>query len=275
MSSKLLSHRSALCNVVRRIALEAGEIIMPYYDGLDDLQTEEKADGSPVTQADRAAEAFITEKLFELVGNDIPVIGEEAVADGKIGDLSGCDYFWLVDPVDGTREFIAGGDDFTVNIGLIHKGNPVLGVILAPARNELYCGYISEDGTSSAFRYIEETDRDKEMRVRNVPKFGMTVMASTHHRAGGRLDQFLEDYKVEKIVRRASSLKICAVAAGKADLYVRLGPTGEWDTAAGDAILRAAGGMIVDFTTKAPLAYGRTDKEFVNPEFMAAGLDFF
>ena len=273
MSAKLLSHRGALCNMVRRIAVEAGEIILPFYDGVHDLDVSSKSDGSPVTQADKQAEDFITKELLRVMP-DITVIGEESAAQDGTPSEPG-EYFWLVDPLDGTREFIAGGDDFTVNIALIHKHEPVLGVIYAPAKDELYAGYTKEDGSAKAFRIIAETGREKDMRVRRVPKAGLTVMASSHYRSGGRLDSFLEEYKVEKVIRRASSLKICALAAGKADLYARLGPTGEWDTAAGDAILRAAGGVIKAFETREPLRYGAGGGDFLNPEFVAASGDLF
>lgn len=271
MSVKLLAHRAALCNMVRRIAVDAGELILRYYDGIESMTHDTKGDGSPVTQADREAEKLIEEALRKIL-SDIPVIGEEGAGGGH--DLSAQDYFWLVDPLDGTQNFIQGGKDFTVNIGLIYKSNPVLGVVYAPERGELYAGYTEEDGNGRAFRYFEDSDNEKDIRVRKAPAEGLTVMTSTRYPTGGRMDVFLQDYKVARIQQRASSLKICAIANGKADMYPRLGKTCEWDTAAGDAILRAAGGIIKDLHGN-DFIYGRGNAGFENPEFIAASREIF
>jgi len=268
-ADRLLSHFAALCNTVRRIAVEAGHATLAHFDESGSMEVETKGDGSPVTIADREAEAIIERKLKEILP-DIPIIGEEAAAEGRLPDLAGADYFWLVDPLDGTKEFISGSGDYTVNIALVHKGTPVLGVIYAPAKGELYAGH-AEGG---AVRWLEDTDAEKVIHVRRPPKEGLTVVASRNHGDGGRLDAFLDGHKVEKLIKRGSSLKICAVAAGKADLYPRFGPTCEWDTAAGDAILRAAGGMLAT-TGGQPFTYGHADRKFLNPEFIAAPRDFF
>ncbi len=273
MSSKLLLHRAALCNTVRRIALEAGEITLEYFDEAGYDGADSKADGSPVTLADQEAEKLIQKRLEDMLPG-IPMIGEEASAAGHKPDLTGHDYFWLVDPLDGTKEFISGSGDYTVNIALIHKGAPVLGVVFAPAVGELYAGYTEESGNTKAIRWLEETGSEKDIRVRRPPREGLTVVASKSHGSSQRLDQYLNDYKVEKLVKRGSSLKICIIAAGKADLYPRFGPTSEWDTAAGDAVLRAAGGVIVDLQGE-PLTYGGADPKFLNPEFIAAPRGFF
>lgn len=273
MSSKLLLHRAALCNTVRRIALEAGEITLEYFDEAGYDGADSKADGSPVTLADQEAEKLIQKRLEDMLPG-IPMVGEEASAAGHKPDLTGQDYFWLVDPLDGTKEFISGSGDYTVNIALIHKGAPVLGVVYAPAAGELYAGYTEENGNAKAMRWLEETGSEKDIRVRRPPREGLTVVASKSHGSSQRLDQYLNDYKVEKLVKRGSSLKICIIAAGKADLYPRFGPTSEWDTAAGDAVLRAAGGIIVDLQGK-PLTYGGADPKFLNPEFIAAPRGFF
>lgn len=273
MSSKLLLHRAALCNTVRRIALEAGEITLEYFDEAGYDGADAKADGSPVTLADQEAEKLIQKRLEDMLPG-IPMIGEEASAAGHKPDLTGHDYFWLVDPLDGTKEFISGSGDYTVNIALIHKGAPVLGVVYAPAVGELYAGYTEENGNAKALRWLEDTGSEKDIRVRRPPKEGLSVVASKSHGSSQRLDQYLSEYKVEKLVKRGSSLKICIIAAGKADLYPRFGPTSEWDTAAGDAVLRAAGGIIVDLQGK-PLTYGGADPKFLNPEFIAAPRGFF
>jgi 3'(2'), 5'-bisphosphate nucleotidase len=260
--SKLLSHFPALCNMVRRVAHEAGEITLEYFEEGMILSSDMKGDGSPVTEADRRAEEHIAKVLKEEFP-EIPVVGEEAVAQGAIHDLSQSEYFWLVDPLDGTREFIIGSPDFTVNIALIKNSEPVLGVIYAPARGEMYSGY--EGGAAS--RWLEETGNEKEIRVRKPSRNGLVVIASKN-RAGEALDNYLAEQKVEKIIRRGSSLKICAVASGKADIYPGLWETCEWDTAAGQAILNAAGGEIVTLED-APLRYGLGGSHFINPSFIA------
>lgn len=273
MSSKLLLHRAALCNTVRRIALEAGEVTLDYFDEAGYEGADTKADGSPVTLADQEAEKLIQKRLEDMLPG-IPMIGEEASAAGHKPDLSGHDYFWLVDPLDGTKEFISGNGDYTVNIALIHRGDPVLGVVYAPAIGELYAGYTEENGNARALRWLEETGTEKDIRVRRPPREGLTVVASKSHGSAQRLDQYLGEYKIEKLSKRGSSLKICIIAAGKADLYPRFGPTSEWDTAAGDAVLRAAGGIIMNMQGK-PLTYGGAAPKFLNPEFIAAARSFF
>lgn len=274
MSEKLLTHSTALTNIVRRIAEQAGDIILEYFDGLKDISSTSKSDGSPVTEADKQSESFIYSQLKELMP-DIPVIGEEAYSKGERQDLTKGEYFWLVDPLDGTRSFIRGEEDFTVNIALIHKGNPVLGVVNAPAKEEIYCGYIDhETSAGNAFRYYENGNKEKSIKTRKIPAQGLCVMTSGSISNMSRYQEFLENYKVARITRLASSLKICAIARGKADLYLRLGSTGEWDTAAGHAILRAAGGDIRNLQGK-PLRYGTGNKTMINPEFIAASNDFF
>lgn len=266
---KLLENLGALCNMVRRIAVEAGEITLKYLDEAEDMQVDVKNDDSPVTLADREAEMYIQMSLEKLLPS-VPVVGEEAAALGRLPDFDAAEHFWLVDPLDGTREFIEGGGDYTVNIALIHKGEPVLGVVYAPAKGELFAGY----GPGTAVRWMQDTDKEKEISVRPVPGKGMTVVASKSHGDNEKLDRFLENFKVEKLVKKGSSLKICAVAEGKADMYPRFGPTCEWDTAAGDAVLRAAGGMITDLEGEA-LRYGGADPKFLNPEFVACSFAWF
>lgn len=297
MSGKLLAHPPALCNAVRRIALEAGEVILRYFDPDGAQSVWEKDDGSPVTCADREAEALIHAALADITPG-VPMIGEEASAQGHIPDLSGTEYFWMVDPLDGTKEFIAGREEFTVNIALIRfdggaevaaqgggaqegaspvgagqeapgrRGVPILGVVYAPAKGELYTGC----GPGTALRWLEETDSEKPVRTRKAPPEGLTVATSRSHGNAAQIEKFLSEYKVAKLLRSGSSLKICAIAAGKADLYPRLGPTSEWDTAAGDAVLRAAGGRITDLDG-APLVYGRAERKFINPPFLARSGD--
>ncbi|MDE1151681.1 MAG: hypothetical protein PW788_04010 [Micavibrio sp.] len=192
----------------------------------------------------------------------MPMVGEEAVAAGNIPDISG-GRFWLVDPLDGTKEFITGGGDFTVNIALMENFQPVMGIIYAPVSDELYYG-----AEGKAFMSLGGKP-EQETRVRTAPAAGITVVASKRHGDPERLNEFLRPHKVAGMSNRSSSLKFCVLAAGQADLYPRLGPTSEWDTAAGDAILRAAGGKVATLDGK-PLPYGKSDRKFLNPEFVAS-----
>lgn len=260
--SKLLSHPQALSNVMRRLAQEAGEITLDFFEEGMRLDADEKADGSPVTEADRRAEAHIIKELEDLFPG-VPVVAEECMAAGVCPDLTGQEYFWLIDPLDGTREFVAGSMDYTVNIALIKHGAPHMGVIYAPALGEMYL----TDGEGGATRWLEDTGTEKSIRVRRPSRSGLVVIASKN-RGAAEIDKYLEEQKVEKIIRRGSSLKICAVAMGRADLYPGFGATCEWDTAAGHAILRAAGGDIV-MLDGAPLTYGHADRKFINPSFIA------
>lgn len=261
--TKILQHLPALCNQIRRVAVEAGDITLNHFDDAGYQGADAKADGSPVTLADQEAEHFITEKLKEIVP-DVLVVGEEAASEGYRPDLEEHEYFWLVDPLDGTKEFISGSGDYTVNIALIHKGEPVLGVVYAPVHGELYAGC----GEGTAIRWMEDNDNEKPIHVREVPNEGMTIVSSKSHGSGEKLDNFLSHYKIKKQVKRGSSLKICSVASGKADMYPRFGPTCEWDTAAAHAVLRSAGGRLTDING-AELSYGGRDPKFLNPEFIA------
>jgi 3'(2'), 5'-bisphosphate nucleotidase len=260
--SKLLSHPQAVCNILRRIAHEAGEITLDYFEEGMTVATDSKDDGSPVTEADKRAEAYILKELRDQFP-DVPMVAEECMSQGVCPDLKGHEYFFLIDPLDGTRGFAAGSKDYTVNIGLIKNGAPYQGVIYAPAHGEMF----STDGEGGAIRWAEDSGSEKSIRVRRPSKGGLVVMASKN-RAHAEVDKYLEEQKVEKIIRRGSSLKICAVAMGKADLYTGFGETCEWDTAAGHAILQAAGGDIVTLEG-IPLSYGHVERKFINPSFLA------
>lgn len=261
------TYRTALCNIVRRAAIAAGDVTLDYFDesGVPDAMV--KADGSPVTQADQAAEELIIKALQD-IDPAVPIVAEEAVAAGRIPDLTGQARFWLVDPLDGTRGFISGSGEYCVNIALVENGAPVLGVIYAPVGGDLYAGF----GPDTALRYRVDDDREKPIQCRRVPHNGVTVTASRHFGDADRLDRMLDSLKVEKMLRRSSALKFCAIAAGKADVYIRTGETSEWDSAAGHAILLAAGGDVVDQAGR-PLTYGHADRGFKNPDFAAASDD--
>lgn len=249
----------ALAEKLVPAAYAAGEIELKYYR--QGAEVIDKADGSPVTLADQEAEQLIAAALKD-IAPDIPMVGEESVAAGIIPDISSGRFF-LVDPLDGTKEFITGGGDFTVNIALLENFVPVMGVIYAPVSGHLYYG-----AAGQAFM-AEGGGMAQPIRVRPAPPQGLTVVASKRHGDPERLNEFLGSWTVDAMVNRSSSLKFCVIAAGEADLYPRLGPTSEWDTAAGDAILRAAGGRVTQLDG-APLVYGKVDKRFLNPEFVAS-----
>ncbi len=262
---RILNYLPALCAQVRRVAMTAGDACLDHFlpEGMDRASVITKSDGSPVTLADKASEDIIAKGLADIAPG-ILMVGEEQVADGMgPTTLDGHAYYWMVDPLDGTLEFIKGSGDFTVNIALMHNHQPILGVIYAPYSGDLYAAH----GPGTAIKWTIETKRDKPIKTRQPPRGGLTVMASAHYHSP-EVEAFLEEYKVEKLIKRGSSLKFCTIAAGKADLYPRLGPTCEWDTAAADAILRAAGGQITTLDG-APLTYGKIDQKFINPAFIA------
>ena len=165
MSNRLLEHPAALCNMVRRIAREAGEITLRHFDDAGYEGADTKGDGSPVTVADQEAEDFIKAALADITP-DVPMVGEESVSGGDIPDLSKTEYYWMVDPLDGTKEFISGSGDYTVNIALLHHHKPVLGVVFAPVPGELYAGH----GLGTAVRWLEDSDSEKPVQVRQPPR---------------------------------------------------------------------------------------------------------
>lgn len=221
--------------------------------------TEIKSDRSPVTEADRAAEKHILAGL-RAATPDIPAIGEEEVASGIM--LDGGDVYWLVDPLDGTREFAAGRDDFTVNIGLIRDGAPVLGAVALPAYFQLYTGLRGH----GAVRY----EHGEACAIQAVVPSGegLRVLASRHYADDQRLKNWLAGRKVASVGNIGSAAKFVRVAEGRADFYPRLGPTMEWDTAAPQAVVEAAGGHVVD-ESGAALRYGK--KGWLNPPFLCTG----
>ena len=251
-----------LIAVLCLIAKRAGQVILTYYAEGGDIEVRSKDDDSPVTDADEAAETFILQAL-ETLTPKIPVVSEEAMAAGARPDISG-GLFWLVDPLDGTKEFLARNDEFTVNIALIQDGAPIAGVVHAPAMAMTWAGA----GAGSAT--VSQSDQPPEgIEVRRPPEDGLVAVASRRHGAARDLDRFLADYDVAEQVEAGSSLKFCLVASGTADLYPRFGRTMEWDTAAGHAVLVAAGGSVTRADDGSPLGYGKPG--FENPNFIARG----
>ena len=240
-------------------ARQAGALIMQHYAGA--VERREKADKSPVTAADEEAEQLILRGLREVAPN-IPVVAEESAAAGHLPDISGGTFF-LVDPLDGTKEFLNRNGEFTVNIALIENGLPVAGVVFAPAVDRLFWG-------NSTGAFEESRGQRRQIKTRPTPKEGLVAIASRSHR--DRLtDEYLAHYPIANLIAAGSSLKFCVIAAGEADLYPRHGSTMEWDTAAGHAVLAAAGGRVTRLDGKTPLTYGNTREKFLNPSFVAWG----
>ncbi|WP_323795088.1 3'(2'),5'-bisphosphate nucleotidase CysQ [Nisaea sp.] len=252
--------KQTLLNEVILIARDASALIMKYYEG--EIEVDEKTDGSPVTAADRAADALIFPALEKLTP-EIPIISEESFADGHNPDVSG-GTFWLVDPLDGTKEYIRRNGDFTVNIGLVENCEPTLGVVLTPVDGRASAGFVG----GGAFE--EEADGTRTpISVREAKPEALTVVGSRSHRSP-ELEEYIKTLKPAQSISRGSALKFCLVARGEADVYPRTGPTCEWDTAAGHAVLNAAGGTMTAFDGT-PFRYGKSGEKFLNGMFIAKG----
>lgn len=249
------------------IASRAGALIMDVYRR-DDLGVETKTDGSSVTEADRLAETLILDELNRLAP-DLPVIAEEAMAEGDMPEHG--ETFALVDPLDGTREFINRNGEFTVNIALIHQGRPAMGVVFVPARSEIYVAENTMKAWRARLEPGAEAPSDGELlSIRRCPETGPVAVASRSHRSP-ETNQILTQYNIAETVSAGSSLKFCLIAAGEADLYPRLGRTMEWDTAAGQAVAEAAGARVLDHETGKPLMYGKRARGYDNPHFIVLG----
>lgn len=247
--------------------LEAGAIEMRYYRS--GITIERKADASPVTAADHEAEAVLLAALAQIAPG-VPVIAEEAVGRGAVPEIA--DAFFLVDPLDGTREFINQRDEFTVNVALVRGGKPMFGIVFAPALGDLCvtlgpgrAGHARVAATPLAAAAVVFSD----IRTRRPDRDALVAVASLSHGAA-EADRFLAPYRVSHRRNAGSSLKFCLLARGEADIYPRIGPTMEWDTAAGHAVLAAAGGSVTELDGK-PFVYGKADKGFLNPGFVAWG----
>lgn len=241
------------------IARAAGAEIMRIYATPFDVNR--KDDASPVTLADEVAEQIIIDGLLALTP-DIPIVAEESMGRGSNPAIG--HRFWLVDPLDGTREFIKRNGEFTVNIALIESGIPTIGVVFAPAHDELYA---VEPGTAP---FIEDQNGRRPIACRTPPPEGLTVLTSRSADRSDSIESLLRNYTVAKRLQVGSSLKLCQIAAGTADFYPRIGRTMEWDIAAGQAILVAAGGRVTTLDGT-PLTYAKP--HFENPDLLAWGLE--
>ena len=252
---------AALVPVIRKLALEAGDVIMEIYNS-DDFDVKVKSDDSPVTAADEAADVIISAGLQAAFPDMMLVTEEQSASHTAKGHT-----FLIVDPLDGTKEFINRRGDFTVNIALVEQGVPTRGVVYAPAKNRMF--FTLADGQS-----VEESgtfDKDQigsfaPISVSNPDNCDLMVVASKSHRDQAT-DDYIGKYAVKDMKSAGSSLKFCLIATGEADIYPRVGRTMEWDTAAGHAVLNGAGGAVVRFDDHTPLKYGK--EAFANPFFIA------
>lgn len=250
-----------LSSTLRKLAILGGQEIMRIY-GQDDFNVETKADDSPVTAADLAADRVISDGL-RAAFPDLPLITEEQADSHNLS----ADTFLIVDPLDGTKEFVHRRGDFTVNIAYVENGTPIRGVVYAPARGRLFI----TDADGQSFEETGEFDPETPgpshpIKVREPDNSALLVVASKSHRDQAT-DDYIGKYQVADSRSAGSSLKFCLVATGEADLYPRVGRTMEWDTAAGHAVLTGAGGAVVRFDDHSPLRYGKDG--FANPFFIA------
>jgi 3'(2'), 5'-bisphosphate nucleotidase len=255
-----------MLRALARIAYDAGAIVLAHYT--EEITATRKDDMSPVTAADVEAERYILDRLAHLAP-DVPVVAEEQVAAGKLPKVG--KRFFLVDPLDGTKEFISRNGEFTINIAEIVEGKPVRGVVYAPAKDRLFFGE-TLTGAFDSFAPPGGAPDFAEARpvfARAPGKDGLIVAVSRSHN-DKKTEEYLAGHHVKKFVVAGSSLKFCLIASGEADLYPRHGKTMEWDTAAGHAVLAAAGGTVTTVEGK-PFAYGKPG--FTNPHFLARGLE--
>ncbi len=258
---------------LNRLAVRAGEEIMKIY--AEPVEAASKADGSPVTKADAAAERIILAGLAERFA-DIPVVAEEAVEAGQLPAVG--NLYFLVDPLDGTKEFLKKNGEFTVNIALVENGVPVFGVVSAPALGEIFWGSSRSGQAGAGGEAFRGSISDggivdvAPISVRTPPEAGLSVLASRSHMSAETAD-LIGQLKVAEQVSVGSSLKLCWVAAGRADIYPRLAPTMQWDIAAGDAVVRAAGGRVIHAQTGEDFVYGvpkgACKDDLLNPYFIA------
>lgn len=259
-SERLLDY-DLLTRVMRDLALAGGDKIMDIYNS-EDFEVKTKSDSSPVTEADEAADVVISDGLRAAFPEITLITEEQSQSHSEKADV-----FLIVDPLDGTKEFINRRGDFTVNIALVENGIPTRGVVYAPAKNRMF--FTQADGTT-----VEETGpfvqgqigETRQISVSTPNNDALIVVASKSHRDQAT-DDYIAKYNVQDMTSAGSSLKFCLVATGEADLYPRVGRTMEWDTAAGHAVLNGAGGSVVRFDDLTPLTYGKED--YANPFFIA------
>jgi 3'(2'), 5'-bisphosphate nucleotidase len=251
-----LADMDAVADRLGRIAVEAGRLLAAVGDRASGCRT--KPDGSPTTAADLAAERLILSRLGE-AWPGIPVVAEESAGAGPVGDL-----FFLVDPLDGTRDYLAGTGEYSVNLALVRGSRPVAAALAAPTTDTVWMA-----GTHVRRRSFDDGRPCAPVRARPVPAEGPVALVSRRH-GDDRTEAVLSALAVSERRTVSSALKFALVASGEADVYVRCGPTMEWDTAAGDHLVTCAGGMVADETGRA-LSYGRAERGYLNGPFVALG----
>lgn len=257
----MMTFSDEVINAVKKIAQEAGDAILNVYKAPEQIEVEEKSDNSPITQADLAAHDIIEKGLSELTP-DIPILSEES-AEIPFAERQSWSSFWLVDPLDGTKEFIARTDDFTVNIAFVSDHSPSFGLIYLPIEKVFYYG-IRDLGA------FKQNLGAKAESIKTSPQSSTLRVAVSRRHSSDKLKLLLQGLNDYEVIARGSSIKMCLVAEGSADLYPRLGPTSEWDTGAGQCILEAAGGGIIKADTQKPLLYNTKDS-LINPGFFCVG----
>ncbi|MBI1393217.1 MAG: 3'(2'),5'-bisphosphate nucleotidase CysQ [Alphaproteobacteria bacterium] len=253
---------------IAAISLKAGRTILGYFRS--DVSVDRKNDASPVTDADRHGEDIITSGLAQAFP-EIPILAEEAASTGSFPAL-GLDAegpFFLVDPLDGTKEFISGSGEFTVNIALVRKGAPVQGVVVAPALGAIYLGIAGAGAWRAEAPKCVAGDWEPIMTRRPAPTELIAVGSRSH--GSDATEVFLARLPIADFLKAGSSLKFCRIAEGAADVYPRFGRTMEWDTGAGQAVLQAAGGTVLEASSWSPLSYGKAARGYDNPFFVAWG----
>lgn len=265
----ITSDFAALTDALLPAVLEAGRVEMAYY--ATGVTVQNKADASPVTAADQEAEAILI-KALAAAAPSIAVVAEESSAAGHVAKIGAT--FFLVDPLDGTKEFIKKNGDFTINIGLIDNGRPVYGLVYAPAMDQLYVtigqGNAVETRIAPSCSAQSLSDlQTTRLHTRMPPSEGLTALESRSHRSAATED-FFKTLPIHRVRAAGSSIKFCLIARGEADLYPRIGLTCEWDTAAAHAILEAAGGTVLQ-VDGSPMVYGKTAEKYLNPHFVAWG----
>ena len=259
MVSKSLMLDNKIKKSLISLAQVAGEKIMAIYE--QDFDVSYKKDSSPLTQADLASHQYIVGRLRDLTP-DIPILSEETPDYEKLDRMS-WETYWLIDPLDGTKEFVKKNGEFTVNIALVSHQQPIFGVVCAPALDVTYWG----DRASGAFKVEGGFERVITVRSRPASSANWIVVGSRSHQSD-EFKAFMKDYPDAKIISMGSSLKLCLVAEGKADLYPRLGLTSEWDTAASQAVVEAAGGQVLALPDMKPLSCNQSMQSMLNPHFL-------
>ncbi len=266
VNMQTVNHKELALMLIQTV-LDAGRVEMEVYRG--DIEVEFKEDFSPVTIADKAAEEIILRDLARIVP-EIPVLAEESVSEGKTPEIG--NQFFLVDPLDGTKEFIKKSNEFTVNIALIEHGIPVFGIVYAPATENLFVTLGAREACFAKVAIDARFDTLDELNLLPLETnpanpAAMRVVASKSHMTK-ETEDYLKNLKVGEIVSAGSSLKFCMLAQGLADIYPRFGPTMEWDTGAGHAVLIASGGDVL-LEDGSPFLYGKTEQNYLNPYFIA------